>query len=123
MRVSNLKSNSAAQVNQLEEAGDEVDDMEEVPMEDGHGNVTVARRRKIKFGHIKWVPPRNLSFRSQMFGTMWQCSGFRACEILPEPTSMHHMSNRTARRKVALGYIKSRCTTRAGIPASSASFS
>ncbi|EIE25746.1 CDC45-like protein [Coccomyxa subellipsoidea C-169] len=42
-------------VNQLEEAGDEVDDMEEVPMEDGHGNVTVARRRKIKFGHIKAV--------------------------------------------------------------------
>ncbi len=53
MRISNLKLNSAAQVNQLEEAGDEVDDMEEVPMEDGHGNVTVARRRKIKFGHIK----------------------------------------------------------------------
>lgn len=41
------------QVNQLEEGDDEVEDMEEVPMDDGHGNVTVARRRKIVFGHIK----------------------------------------------------------------------
>ncbi|KAK9915926.1 hypothetical protein WJX75_006090 [Coccomyxa subellipsoidea] len=42
-------------VNQLEEGDDEVEDMEEVPMDDGHGNVTVARRRKIVFGQIKAV--------------------------------------------------------------------
>ncbi len=43
------------QVNQLEEADDEVEDMEEVPVDDGYGNVTVARRKKIVFGHIRWV--------------------------------------------------------------------
>ena len=49
-----LKLDSLAlQVNQLEEGDDEVEDMEEVPMDDGHGNVTVARRRKIVFGQIK----------------------------------------------------------------------
>lgn len=41
------------QVNQLEDADDEVDDMEEVPMDDGHGNVTVAKHKKIVFGHIR----------------------------------------------------------------------
>ncbi len=41
------------QVNQLEDADDEVDDMEEVPMDDGHGNVTVAKHKKIVFGRIR----------------------------------------------------------------------
>ncbi|CAL8469810.1 g9352 [Coccomyxa elongata] len=42
-------------VNQLEEADDEVEDMEEVPVDDGYGNVTVARRKKIVFGHIRAI--------------------------------------------------------------------